>query len=285
MFITVLYLSVLNGCLNIILFFIVSFNIQAFWGTYATVPFIFIFLFEVLLRTSKLFKIAFNRQVLPAPIGPTMPIKSPFSIVNFTSFNNSIISISGIFSSDFLGSLTSNVIISLSLFSFFSSLSFLFSLFDNNFLIFSLLSSSWVKSKSCNSISFSSFSSNVSSLSSSLFLFLLSLIISSFISLLLLFNSSSSPTPFSNSSLFLIIPKSNPSISIAIFSSLFGFIFLINSVGLYSFLFKKTSILFNESKESFNPLIYSGRRKSGSAKEWKMNNPVKTLLKFISSFK
>ena len=94
-------------------------------------------MFEVLLRTSKLFKMAFNRQVLPAPIGPTIPIKSPFSIVNFMSFNNSIISISGIFSSDFIGSLTSNVIISLSLFSFFSSLSFLFSLFD--VFIFDLL--------------------------------------------------------------------------------------------------------------------------------------------------
>ena len=72
---------------------------------------------------------------------------------------------------------------------------------------------------------------------------------------------------FSNSSFFLIIPKSNPSISIANFSSLFGFVFLINSFGLYSFLFKNTSILFNESKESLNPLIYSGKRKSGSAKE------------------
>ena len=67
---------------------------------------------------------AFNRQVFPAPIGPTIPIKSPFSMVSLMSFNNSIISISGIFSSDFIGSLTSNVIISLSLFSFICSSSF-----------------------------------------------------------------------------------------------------------------------------------------------------------------
>ena len=141
MLITVLYFSLLNGRLNIILFFIVSFNIHAFWGTYATVPLIFIFLdASFLFRTSKLFNIAFNKQVFPEPIGPTIPIKSPFSIVNFISFNNSIISISGI-SFSFFVSFTSSFI------SFsFSSLSSIFSLlilslsFSNNFFDLSSLS-------------------------------------------------------------------------------------------------------------------------------------------------
>ena len=62
---------------------------------------------------------AFNKHVFPAPIGPTIPIKSPFSTVNFISFNNSIVSISGIFSSSFFMSLTSNFI-SVSFSSFFS---------------------------------------------------------------------------------------------------------------------------------------------------------------------
>ena len=252
----------MKGCLNNILFFIVSFNIQAFCGTYATEPFIFIFLESGLFNTSKLFNIAFNKHVFPAPIGPTIPIKSPLSIFNFISFNNSIISISGIFSS-FLDSFTSNLISC----SFSSFISFLFisSSFDNNCIFLSSFSFSYIfNSKSFNSISFSSLLILLTLFFLIFFLLLISLDSLSSFSLISYSNSSSA---FWNSSRFFIIPKSNPSISIANFSFGFGFVFLTNSFGLYSFLFKKTSILLKESKESTNPFIYSGRRKRGSANE------------------
>ena len=77
---------------------------------------------------------AFNKHVFPAPIGPTIPIKSPFSTVNFISFNNSIVSISGIFSSSFFMSLTSNFISV----SFFAVLFFFFVLNEPQILLFLL---------------------------------------------------------------------------------------------------------------------------------------------------
>jgi hypothetical protein len=158
--------------LNIILFLTVSFNIHAFCGTYANEPFIFIFFPVRLFNTSKLFNIAFKRQVFPAPTGPTIPIKSPFSTFKLISDNNLIISISGI-SSFFLSLLLfslSLINLSLSLSSFsiiisFCSLSslvdnfsiFSLSSFSNNFSFFSLsISSLLLKFKSCNSIPFSS---------------------------------------------------------------------------------------------------------------------------------
>ena len=82
------YRSSSYSLLNNILPLMVSFIIQGVWGTYDIEPFIIILEEFELFKISKLFKIAFNKQVLPEPISPTIPIKSPYSTFKVIFINN-----------------------------------------------------------------------------------------------------------------------------------------------------------------------------------------------------
>ena len=52
-----------------------------------------IFLFNLLVNISKLFKIALNKQVFPDPISPIIPTDSSFLIFKLISFSKFIITV------------------------------------------------------------------------------------------------------------------------------------------------------------------------------------------------